>query len=172
MKFFGEKSVSSLVYKLLYGILVIIIFITLLSTLVGIVMLLKKPELYKNFIQITLNFKSEYIPKVIWGFGMLIWVGLQIGLLKITLNLFNNFRKNIIFDKKNVEMIKNVSYMKLYSLLIPVILGPLTYGVDEKGVVKFSFDGIESVLLIIVFFMIALALEEAIKYKEENELTV
>lgn len=180
MKFFGEKSVSSLVYNLLYGFLVFILTIMILVALIlipiGIVMLFKKPELFKNFIEMIVNFSFKDLIKLIISIGMLIYGGLQIGSLKITINLFNNFRQNIIFDIENVKFIKMLAYMKLLSMIIPLSMGSINSITKVINISKVEnkiyFTYLESGLLVIVLFMIAIALEEAIKYKEENELTV
>lgn len=180
MKFFGEKSVSSLVYNLLYGFLVFILTIMILVALIlipiGIVMLFKKPELFKNFIEMIVNFSFKDLIKLIISIGMLIYGGLQIGSLKITINLFNNFRQNIIFDIENVKFIKMLAYMKLLSMIIPLSMGSINSITKVINISKVEnkiyFTYLESGLLVIVLFMIAIALEEAIKFKEENELTV
>lgn len=180
MKFFGEKSVSSLVYNLLYGFLVFILTIMILVALIlipiGIVMLFKKPELFKNFIEMIVNFSFKDLVKLIISIGILIYGGLQIGSLKITINLFNNFRQNIIFDIENVKFIKMLAYMKLLSMIIPLSMGSINSITKVINISKVEnkiyFTYLESGLLVIVLFMIAIALEEAIKFKEENELTV
>lgn len=183
MKFFGEKSVSSVMYKLskvgyaLSLVGTIIISIIIIADKVMNNGLYIQRRIISGMFTIEL---SEGIPNIKNGFILLILLVSLMMLSKFYLKLFNNFRKSIVFDKENVKLIKKIAYIIILGSLFMDLNQYLDYkiainNINIQGVdINYNILGetFDSIFYVIGNFMIAIALEEAIKYKEENELTI
>lgn len=183
MKFYGEKSVSSFMYKMSkVGYWLSIILSVVFLFILGAWLLDKSTRIIDT--KITSGMFTIKYPEKVKNLHTITIFGLMCPVLVIMSNfsakLFDNFRKNIIFDKKNLKFIKYLAYFELlggimadlmdyfdYKLAIVNIHIPevsINYGIAENT--------IDALLVAITYYMIAIALEKAIEYKEENELTV
>ncbi len=181
MKFFGEKSVSSVMYNLLsiyFGVSIFVLIILALESVIDF-KVIKMSGI--NYIESGM-FKFELEngvrsvgTMILAPFGLLYLI-----MTKIAINLFDNFRENIIFDKENVKFIRNIAYLKILVAIVMDFQEYFHYKIAVENIVvqgltinyKIFGNSRESLFTVITLFMIAIALEEAIKYKEENELTV
>lgn len=180
MKFFGEKSVSSAIYNLLNILFGLFIF----GIIIVILLLVLNPKSMNNDINYIESgmFKFE-LESGVRSIGIMILgpFGLSyLVMIKVAINLFDNFRENIIFDKENVKFIRNIAYLKILFAIVRDFQEYIHYKIAVENIVvqgltinyKIFGNSRESLFTVITLFMIAIALEEAIKYKEENELTV
>lgn len=183
MKFFGEKSVSSFMYKLSrvgYYLSILAMICGIIDTLLG---LLDKSEKYL-IESITSGMFSISLDKAIPDkfFGM---YALSIGAFgffssKYATKLFDNFRINTVFDRENVKYIKLLAIIEFIGCFFIDVKEYIDFRnaveyikIKEVDINYFFFENtFDSVFLVITYLMIAIALEKAIEYKEENELTV
>ena len=180
MKFFGEKSFSSFMYR----VVKIGYWFSILLSL-GIFYLVFTKKVPHTINEITsgifavkmVGLEKDLHKTIIYGIVSIMLISVFYFFIK----MFDNFRKNIIFDKRNIKFLK---YLALFKV-IGGILGDLILYFDYKlahesiyiqGVeIKYNIlDNklIDALFLAATYYMIAIALEKAIEYKEENDLTV
>lgn len=183
MKFFGKKSLSSFMHKmailsLVVSVLLVVVFSAQLIPVIsgklnGITTKVISSGIFSIQLRDGVNDTYNGIYRIILSILMVITAFLSI-------KLFDNFRKDVIFNIRNVKLIKTLAQIKIIGGIIAEFVAYLTYklavaNVKIEGVkVNYNiFDGTTRAFHIaIIYFLVAFALDQAIKYKEENELTV
>ena len=178
MKFYGEKSFSSFMYKLSK----VLFWFMLLPLFMAFSDLISKTTYVS---EISSGMFSIVLPDGVVNthtskFMMFFVMPILMIFCKVSINLFDNFRKNIIFDKRNLKFLKFLALLEISLGIFTSIDEFLNYRLAMKYIeiprvnIDYSlFDNMgPSLELAIVYIMIAVALEKAIEYKEENELTV
>ena len=183
MKFYGEKSFSSSMYNLtrvLYIISIIGFIVGALEIVVylsGNSIFLLESKMVSGMFSIKFPYEVESLNGIL--FITLTSVMLMLA-MKFLSQLFDNFRKNIIFDKKNLKFLKYIAYIKILDGIVMDILEYFDYKLAVTNIhipnvdINYSIlsNTIDALFVAATYYMIAIALEQAIKYKEENELTV
>lgn len=183
MKFFGKKSLSSFMHKMailsfLVTVLLVILFtVQIIPVVAGKLNAITTNEISSGIFSIQL--KSPVIDTYNSIYRIVLSV-LALMTAVLSIKLFDNFRKDIIFNIQNVKLIKTLAKIKIVGGIIAEIVAYYGYklavtNVKIEGVrINYNiFDGTTKAFHIaIIYFLVAFALEQAIKYKEENELTV
>ena len=169
MKYFGEKSLSSVLSRILQLLWYAVLILSIAAVIAGVLFLFYKPlqecinsEIAKGNISISdlentnsdcgniknwpLFFKIIIIPY----FAAVMTLLLQI--IKKSQNLFNNFKNEIVFNRSNVLLLSTISKLNIgFSIL------------------TFSFS---SLLVSLMLFMLCEIFKSGTALQEEHDFTV
>lgn len=178
MKFYGEKSFSSFMYKALK----VLWWLILLSVIILFFDFIGKTNYVSN---ISSGMFSIELPEGVLNthkskFMMFLYIPIVMIATRVSIKLFDNFSKNIIFDKKNLKFLKYIAYVELVGGVGTDIMEYFDYKLAVTNIhipnvdINYSVltNTIDALFVAATYLMIAIALEKAIEYKEENELTV
>jgi hypothetical protein len=161
MKYFGERSLSSVVATILHISWWAVFYISILFGVVFAIMLFSKP--WGDWIAdqvVMVNASSNWREIYNWNIFIKILalpyvgvvVALQLQIIKKGQTLFTNFKNNIVFNKNNVTITSKISGMLIvYSLLTA----------------NFSLLLVSIILLIVCEIM-----KKGTTLQEEHDLTV
>jgi len=161
MKYFGDKSLSSVVRVILNIAWWVVIAMSIFAVVVFAIMLFSKPEGNSVTAEIaTWSNDSSWKEMYSWPligkililpyFGVVVVFLLQI--IKKAQQLFNNFKNDLVFNKSNVMLISKIS-----KLLIVF------------SILTFNFS---SLLVSVLLFMICEIFKKGTTLQEEHDFTV
>lgn len=162
MKILGKRSLSSIVTVFLEILLIICIFMIIS----GIIILVKNFELYIN-LKIDKILIIVYLSSIPSAF-----------LIMQFIDIFKGLRSGNIFDKTNLKRLK-ISYIISFIICLMYIINGVIIifnNIEKELFIMYSIFTYVISLVFLIFGIGLMVLSEiykrAIKYKEENELTI